>query len=86
MALARAPADPKGWRTFTRKFEAEMRAPAARQFLDLLAALSRQVDLSVGCCRQEGSIWVSLRIAGRPLGGLAEAAAIGSIFATVAAH
>jgi len=68
-----------------------MRAPAAGQFPDLLAALSRQADLSVGCCRQEEgrcrrSILVSLRIAGRPLRGLPEAAAIGSIFATVAAH
>jgi uncharacterized protein YeaO (DUF488 family) len=39
----------KEWRAFVRKFEHEMKAPAARRTLDLLAALSQTADFSVGC-------------------------------------
>ena len=47
-------ADDKAWRTFRRRFLAEMKSPAARHDLDLLAALSRTADFSLGCyCEDE---------------------------------
>jgi uncharacterized protein YeaO (DUF488 family) len=43
------------WKKFTRRYEKEMSAPAAGRTLDLLAALSRSADFSVGCyCEDEG--------------------------------
>ena len=43
-----------GWQAFARKYRAAMRAPAAARLLDLLAALSRGADFSVGCyCEDE---------------------------------
>ena len=51
---AQAAADEKAWRAFERKYRAEMGAPAASRLLDLLAALSRQTGLAVGCyCADE---------------------------------
>jgi uncharacterized protein YeaO (DUF488 family) len=48
------PNDDKSWKTFRRLFVAEMKAPEARRSLDLLAALSHQTNLSVGCyCEEE---------------------------------
>ena len=42
------------WAQFTRKYRAEMSAPAARHDLALLAALSHAADFSVGCyCEDE---------------------------------
>ena len=42
------------WRTFARRYRAEMGKPAAQRLLALLAALSRQTDFSVGCyCEDE---------------------------------
>ena len=42
------------WRTYARKYQREMQQPAARRLLDLLAALSRTTNLSVGCyCENE---------------------------------
>jgi uncharacterized protein YeaO (DUF488 family) len=42
------------WAAFTRKYRAEMAAPAAQHELELLAALSRTADFSVGCyCEDE---------------------------------
>jgi uncharacterized protein YeaO (DUF488 family) len=42
------------WRAFARKYRAEMAAPAASQSLELLSALSRQTNFSVGCyCEDE---------------------------------
>ena len=42
------------WNRFVRKYRKEMSAPAAGRLLALLAALSRQTDLSVGCyCEDE---------------------------------
>jgi len=42
------------WKTFERRYRAEMKQPAAARLLDLLAALSRQTALSVGCyCEHE---------------------------------
>jgi uncharacterized protein YeaO (DUF488 family) len=37
------------WGAFVRAFRAEMNAPSARRTLDLLAALSRRADFSIGC-------------------------------------
>ena len=43
-----------GWRSFTRRFRAEMAKPDASRALDLLAALSRTASFSVGCyCEDE---------------------------------
>jgi uncharacterized protein YeaO (DUF488 family) len=48
------PDDDKSWKAFKRLFQAEMKVPEARRSLDLLAALSHQTNLSVGCyCEAE---------------------------------
>lgn len=42
------------WRVFDKKYRAEMKDPANRRSIELLAALSRQSHFSVGCyCDQE---------------------------------
>jgi len=42
------------WKVFARRYAKEMSAPTASRLLDLLAVLSRQTDLSVGCyCEDE---------------------------------
>jgi uncharacterized protein YeaO (DUF488 family) len=42
------------WNAYARKFRAEMRRPEASRLLDLLAALSRQTNFSIGCyCEDE---------------------------------
>ena len=47
--------DEKSWKTFVRRYRAEMKRPEASRVLDLLAALSHTTDLSVGCyCEDEG--------------------------------
>lgn len=54
LKLGRASPDAAGWRRFERRYRAEMKRPEASQALDLLAALSRQTDFSVGCyCADE---------------------------------
>ena len=46
--------DSKSWKSFNRKFLAEMKQPGAMKDLDLLAALSHQTNFSVGCyCEDE---------------------------------
>jgi uncharacterized protein YeaO (DUF488 family) len=46
--------DAKQWRSFSRRFKAELRRPEAEQVLDLLAALSHSTNFSVGCyCEDE---------------------------------
>ncbi len=54
-AFARAAAlDGKRWTTFSRRYRKEMSAPGAARLIDLLARLSREADLSVGCyCEDE---------------------------------
>jgi uncharacterized protein YeaO (DUF488 family) len=37
------------WTSYARRYRAEMRQPAARRLIALLAALSRTADFSVGC-------------------------------------
>lgn len=42
------------WRTFVRRYRGELKRPDALRVLDLLAALSRSADFSVGCyCEDE---------------------------------
>ena len=42
------------WRSFVRKYRAEMKQPDAKRLLDVLAALSHQTNFSVGCyCADE---------------------------------
>ena len=42
------------WRTFARKYRAEMASRAASQAIDVLAALSQHANFSVGCyCESE---------------------------------
>jgi uncharacterized protein YeaO (DUF488 family) len=54
MKLAQAARTEREWAAFRRRFRAEMAEPAARRTLDLLAALSRAADFSVGCyCEDE---------------------------------
>ncbi|POA29947.1 MULTISPECIES: DUF488 domain-containing protein [unclassified Pseudomonas] len=51
---AKAAEDEKDWEAFRRKFKAEMNHPAPSQLLDLLAALSHQTSLTIGCyCKEE---------------------------------
>ena len=46
--------DARSWKTFTRKYRAEMKQPEAARLLELLAALSHQTSFSVGCyCETE---------------------------------
>jgi uncharacterized protein YeaO (DUF488 family) len=52
-ALA-APWSDARWRAFARRYRREMRSPAAQHLIDVLAALSRRTNLSVGCyCERE---------------------------------
>jgi len=54
VSLAQAARDEKGWRVFVRRYRAEMSRPEKGRLLDLLAALSRQTNVSVGCyCADE---------------------------------
>lgn len=42
------------WDAFARRYEREMTSPSASRLLDLLAALSKTADFSVGCyCEDE---------------------------------
>lgn len=41
--------DERAWRAFVRRYRAEMKQPEASRVMDLLAALSRGTDFSVGC-------------------------------------
>ena len=61
MQLARRARTDREWAAFARKYRAEMAQPAARRSLDLLAALSRTADFSVGCyCADEARCHRSL--------------------------
>ncbi|CAJ0687210.1 hypothetical protein LMG18102_00733 [Ralstonia mannitolilytica] len=51
---AQAAHDEKAWQAFVRHFRAEMRNGDAAHLLDMLAALSHQTHLSIGCyCEDE---------------------------------
>jgi uncharacterized protein YeaO (DUF488 family) len=46
--------DERSWKTFKRKFRAEMNQPETSRLLDLLAAFSGQTSFSLGCyCEDE---------------------------------
>ena len=48
------PFTPERWATYRRKYRREMLKPAAQRLIALLAALSSQTDISVGCyCADE---------------------------------
>ena len=52
-AARKATSEP-AWRSFERRYRAEMRRPSASHLLDLLSALSHETDLAVGCyCENE---------------------------------
>ena len=43
------------WKSFARRYQAEMKKPEPQRLLALLAALSRQTNLSVGCYCENAS-------------------------------
>jgi uncharacterized protein YeaO (DUF488 family) len=46
--------DERAWKSFTRRYRAEMKRPEPSRLLALLAALSHRTDLAVGCyCEDE---------------------------------
>jgi uncharacterized protein YeaO (DUF488 family) len=54
VTMALQSTDDKTWKTFVRKYRAEMKHPDASRVLDLLAALSQQTNFAVGCyCEDE---------------------------------
>jgi uncharacterized protein YeaO (DUF488 family) len=62
VAYARAePLTAKRWETFARRYRSEMRRPAQQRLLALLALVSAQADLAVGCyCEDESRCHRSL--------------------------
>lgn len=55
------PITPKRWASYSRRYRAEMKQPAAARLLELLAALSKETDLSIGCyCADESRCHRSL--------------------------
>lgn len=54
MKLGQQAESPAQWAAFARKYRAEMAAPDSGHAIELLAALSRQANFSVGCyCEDE---------------------------------
>lgn len=52
--LGQAAQTPREWSGFVRRYRKEMAGPECRHALQLLAALSKQTDFSVGCyCEDE---------------------------------
>jgi len=46
--------DDRSWKTFERKFRAEMNKPDTARVLDVLAALSHHTNFAIGCyCENE---------------------------------
>jgi len=55
------PFTPQRWASYSRRYRAEMKKPPAARLLALLAALSRESDLSIGCyCADESRCHRSL--------------------------
>lgn len=52
---AQGAADERAWAAFSRKFRREMSAPDRSRELDVLAALSHHINLSLGCYCQDES-------------------------------
>ena len=55
LTAGRAAEDDAAWRRFVRRYESEMKNPENSRVLDLLAALSRTADFSVGCYCADGA-------------------------------
>lgn len=55
MKKAQQARDDADWAAFARDYRAEMAAPEARHAIELLAALSRHSDFSVGCYCEDAS-------------------------------
>ena len=53
---ASMPLDDANWKAFSRRYLAEMKQPAARRDIELLAALSHHADFSVGCYCEDESL------------------------------
>ena len=54
MKLGQGADSPAAWARFVKKYKAEMAEPGAKHALELLAALSRAANFSVGCyCEDE---------------------------------
>ena len=49
MKLGLGATTPAQWKQFAKKYRAEMAAPDSNRMLEVLAALSRQTNFSVGC-------------------------------------
>ena len=48
------PFTPTRWAIYERKYRSEMRQPSAQRLIELLTALSRQTNFSIGCyCENE---------------------------------
>jgi uncharacterized protein YeaO (DUF488 family) len=61
MKLGQAAATPAQWAKFAAKYKSEMSSPEATHSLELLAALSRSSNFSVGCyCEDEAHCHRSL--------------------------
>ena len=61
MALGKSAKSEGEWSAFARKYKAEMASPAAKHDINLLAALSRTTNFSVGCyCEHESRCHRSL--------------------------
>ena len=43
------------WERYSRRYRKEMREPAARHLIELLASLSRQTSFSIGCYCEDAS-------------------------------
>jgi uncharacterized protein YeaO (DUF488 family) len=55
------PFTPTRWRAYAQRYRREMQAPAAQRLIALLAALSKQTNVSVGCyCEDESHCHRSL--------------------------
>jgi uncharacterized protein YeaO (DUF488 family) len=55
LKLGRSARSDADWRRFARSYRAEMKRPEAGQALDLLVALSRRTNFSVGCYCEDAS-------------------------------
>jgi len=54
VAMAKKRQDAAGWKRFERRYRQELRTPDTVHLLELLAALSRATDFSIGCyCEDE---------------------------------
>jgi uncharacterized protein YeaO (DUF488 family) len=52
--LAQEAQTPEQWRVFTKKYRSEMATPENARTIELLAALSKQTNFSIGCyCEEE---------------------------------